>query len=438
MGFNSQAGQVGFAVQAVKGTRLAATRFARLRSGGLGGARELLVPDPEIGGNRDIQQAYLGPISYAGEFEFYARMEMLALLFYGAFGDADSSAGGAAGAEVQTVTISGTPTGGTFTLTYRGQTTAAIAYNAIASAVDTALEALTTIGAGNVAVTGGPGPGTPYIVTFGGALTNTNIRPLTANSSGLTGGTDPDVSVAETTAGSAGVGIHTITPADTIPWLSVEERIGTSLESFAYTDAKVSSVRIECEANGYMTGTVGLLALTQAAGFTAQTTPAWDTSPMMVGSQVNVRFNDEMLPAKSFNFELNNNIEDDDFRLGSLTLGDLTPKRREVMMGVTIRPEDSALWRAATYGDTALTSPRGGPAYEGSLEVTISSYENIAGVGTPYKLVLTVPTVVMSPFTMEPSGDDIIEHDIEIRAIRPDPVVPIATAVITNGLAAVN
>jgi hypothetical protein len=37
--------------------------------------------------------------------------------------------------EVQTVTITGTPTGGTFTLTSTGATTAAIAYNAAASAV---------------------------------------------------------------------------------------------------------------------------------------------------------------------------------------------------------------------------------------------------------------------------------------------------------------
>ena len=37
---------------------------------------------------------------------------------------------GASPSEVQTVTITGTPTGGTFTLTFDGETTAAIAYNA--------------------------------------------------------------------------------------------------------------------------------------------------------------------------------------------------------------------------------------------------------------------------------------------------------------------
>ena len=41
--------------------------------------------------------------------------------------------------EKQTVTIGGSPTGGTFTLTFGGQTTATIAYNADASVVEAAL-----------------------------------------------------------------------------------------------------------------------------------------------------------------------------------------------------------------------------------------------------------------------------------------------------------
>jgi hypothetical protein len=99
-------------------------------------------------------------------------------------------------AEVQTITITGTPTGGTFTLTYRGQTTSAIAYNAVNTAVDTALEALTTIGTGGVTVTGGPGPATPYVVTF--ADTMTDPDQLIATSS-LTGGTNPTITVTTTT-----------------------------------------------------------------------------------------------------------------------------------------------------------------------------------------------------------------------------------------------
>jgi len=102
-------------------------------------------------------------------------------------------------AEVQTVTITGGPTGGTFTLTYAGQTTAAIAYNAVASAVQAALEALSNLNVGDVVVTGGPGPATPYIVTFRAGMGN--VVQMTANGAGLTGGTAPAVGVSTSTQG---------------------------------------------------------------------------------------------------------------------------------------------------------------------------------------------------------------------------------------------
>lgn len=104
--------------------------------------------------------------------------------------------------EAQTVTITGTPTGGNFTLTFRGATTANIAFNAAASAVQTALEALVNIGVGNVAVTGGPGPGTPYVVTFQNALGRQNVDQMTAAHS-FTGGTTPAIAVTTTTGGSS-------------------------------------------------------------------------------------------------------------------------------------------------------------------------------------------------------------------------------------------
>jgi hypothetical protein len=105
--------------------------------------------------------------------------------------------------EKQSVTVTGAPTGGTYTLTYSGQTTAAIAYNATAAAVQTALAALSNIGAGNVLVTGANGG--PYTVAFVGTLANTDVAQMTATAS-LTGGTSPGVTIATTTAGGADAG----------------------------------------------------------------------------------------------------------------------------------------------------------------------------------------------------------------------------------------
>jgi hypothetical protein len=104
------------------------------------------------------------------------------------------------GSETQTVTITGTPTGGTFTLTFNGQTTAAIAYNAAASLVQTRLEALSSVGTGNVTCGGGPLPGSPVTVAFKGELASTDVALMTANSASLTGGTTPTVTPSTTGA----------------------------------------------------------------------------------------------------------------------------------------------------------------------------------------------------------------------------------------------
>jgi hypothetical protein len=98
--------------------------------------------------------------------------------------------------EVQTVTEGGSGLT-SFTLTFSGQTTAPIAAGATAAAVRTALEALSNIAVGDVAVTGDPGG--PYTVTFGGALANTNVAQMTATPTGGTG----TVTVATQTAGGA-------------------------------------------------------------------------------------------------------------------------------------------------------------------------------------------------------------------------------------------
>jgi len=112
-----------------------------------------------------------------------------------------TAAGNTVQNEQQTITITGTPTGGTFTLTYDGQTTGAIAFNATAATVDTALELLSNIGAGDVTCTGGVLPGTPVVCEFTGALADTDVVEMTADGALLTGGASPDAAVTTTQPG---------------------------------------------------------------------------------------------------------------------------------------------------------------------------------------------------------------------------------------------
>ena len=103
--------------------------------------------------------------------------------------------------EVQTVTITGSPTGGTFTLTFGGQTTAAINWNDSAATVQTRLQALSSIGSNNATVTGGPGPATPFTVEFVGTLADASQSLITLNNNSLTGGSGPSVSITRAQAG---------------------------------------------------------------------------------------------------------------------------------------------------------------------------------------------------------------------------------------------
>ncbi|GAA3877882.1 hypothetical protein GCM10022243_48230 [Saccharothrix violaceirubra] len=96
--------------------------------------------------------------------------------------------------EVQTITEGGSGLT-SFTLTLSGQTTGSIAAAATADTVKAAIEALSNVGAGNVAVTGNAGG--PYTVTFTGALADTNVAQMTATPTGGTG----TVTIATTTGG---------------------------------------------------------------------------------------------------------------------------------------------------------------------------------------------------------------------------------------------
>jgi hypothetical protein len=132
----------------------------------------------------------------------------------GAIADPLQSAGAptAGTNEVQTLTIGGTPTGGTFTLTYDGQTTAAITWSAtngtLLSNINTALDALVNVGASGIVATAGSltaGIGTVLLTFSGGYQTKRAVNTMTATSS-LTG-TLPTLAIAETTPGVNATGL---------------------------------------------------------------------------------------------------------------------------------------------------------------------------------------------------------------------------------------
>jgi hypothetical protein len=116
--------------------------------------------------------------------------------------------------EIQTVTFSPAPAAGTFTLTFCGQTTAPLDFNAAASEIQAALEALGSIGTGNTLVAGTADSG-EITLTFQGALANANVLQATCDASGLSGpGTISQPT--EATAGMAAVDGGSVSIAESV------------------------------------------------------------------------------------------------------------------------------------------------------------------------------------------------------------------------------
>lgn len=83
--------------------------------------------------------------------------------------------------EVQRIHVNGFPDGGTFILSFRGQNSTQIDFDAHYLEVQAALQGISTVGVGNAEVRGGPIPN-DFIVTFKGALADRDVPTLTATS----------------------------------------------------------------------------------------------------------------------------------------------------------------------------------------------------------------------------------------------------------------
>jgi len=111
--------------------------------------------------------------------------------------------------EVQTLTMSGSPTGGTFTVTFNdgvtSTATAAMAFNITAANMQTELRLIPGLQKVTVARSGGPTTDFTWTVTLTAAPTalgSTSPPQFTVDASGLTGGAAPTVTPATTVAGT--------------------------------------------------------------------------------------------------------------------------------------------------------------------------------------------------------------------------------------------
>jgi len=131
--------------------------------------------------------------------------------------------------EVQTLDI--TADAGTYKLSFEGDETASLAFNDNAAAIDAALEALASIPAGGVVVSG---TFPNFIVTFGGFLANTPLPLIVLSTNALTIGSS---------AGSIAI-TRTATGAGSVPqyyWVGLSQSLRATLTE-AVTLASINEV----------------------------------------------------------------------------------------------------------------------------------------------------------------------------------------------------
>lgn len=120
--------------------------------------------------------------------------------------------------------------GGTFTITFKGQTTAPIAYDASAATVQAALLALTNLDTGDVVASGGALGTNPVVLTMGGDYAGRKVSGFSVNGALLTGA-GADVAINPGVVGS---------PAGTTEWLA----------NVSQVDAKITVDRLEVRRSG--------------------------------------------------------------------------------------------------------------------------------------------------------------------------------------------
>ena len=115
--------------------------------------------------------------------------------------------------EVQTLTIGGTPTGGTFKLRFESVTTSAITWSnnntTLLANIQAALDAHPSLGTNGCVASAGTvtaGIGT-VLLTFGAARAKQAVETMTVASNALTG-SSPTLAVGETTPGVNATGLY--------------------------------------------------------------------------------------------------------------------------------------------------------------------------------------------------------------------------------------
>jgi len=224
-------------------------------------------------------------------------------------------------------------------------------------------------------------------------------------------------------AGQSGAYGHLFTPeSDCLP-ISIEKRVGgnstaTLLDVFGYQDCKVNTLRFECAAGEMVTGTAEVVAIEERSGKTNQTA-TYGTDPIFTFVNGIVNIEGVSYSVKNLSFELNNNIDTEDFRIGQRTRQTLIEQRRELSATLDIVPTDANVFKNAYFGstgDTAVANTQ--TIYKGTLFIRFENPKVIGATSQKYSMDITIEEAAFRTAPLPMSGDDMIIQTLEMLPVK--------------------
>lgn len=210
-------------------------------------------------------------------------------------------------------------------------------------------------------------------------------------------------------------------------WLSAETSWGKGRAVRRFSDVLVNSLDVSLDAPGRATFTADLLGLSEAwQGATSAVTFETDPIADWLGSAITFdtlgtyRF-------ETFTFSLANNLDDDEWVIGTRSQDDATAHSQEVTFGGRIKlgansPSLTDLYRAAMYGSKTATAPSPDGPYHTSGSAVIGHRKFIGtSVATRFGHTIACSDLVLEAFPLEGSGDDRLNVEITARAVSSTP-----------------
>lgn len=315
----------------------------------------------------------------------------------------------------QTVTITGGPTGGTFTLT-SGTPTSALAYNATAAQVQTALAALVSIGPGNVLVIGEDGG--PYLVEFVGTKAGTAVATMTATAT-LTGGTTPGVTVASVqdgVTGAVGYGhVGAIANRAAAKWLTAIHTYGEGADLFSLraTDARIEQLVIEANTRGVMATFAGLGIKEDAA--TGSETGTAENEAMLLPSKgactINIEGQAFTTSLRGLRFLISNPTDKNEQNLFSLERSDLPSTGIECGFAAQGLDLSKTVHDQLKWGGVGGAGPSV-VAVSGDITFRFQSAETIPTDNVPWEFEVSIPRCEFRMGNFQARGRELIRFDL--------------------------